>query len=390
MNPAVTVSTVQRPRLLLVLPSIEFGGAERVAFNLLQGLIGFEGVLLTQAALAVSFAATGCSMLHFEAYGCQHPYDLGVRNSGRYARGIAAASRAVQADVVLAFMHNGSFFAALAQALGGMPPLVGSIHGNISAYFLQRGRAPTPWERLIVWVATRVPAVVVVPSRGVAEDLCAHFGASLRRIKVIVNGIDQRRVRQRAEDTTGLPSKQVPWVVTACRLSDQKDFACLLRAFRRVREKSPALLWIAGEGEQRARIEQWVADWELGDAVKLLGFQENPYPWMARADVLVLSSHYEGSPVAIIEGLTLGAAQVVSDCPSGPNELIKDGVNGFLVPMGDDAVMAARMLQLLENPALQARLGEAARASSTPFALATMVATYESCLASVLAGQKHD
>lgn len=380
---------VNRPRILFILPSQEFGGAERVAFNLLQGMSGFEGVLLTQAVLAESFVATGCPILHFEDYGCQKPYVLGLRNSWRYARGIAAASHAVQADLVLAFMHNGSFFAALARALGGMPPLVGSIHGNISAYFRQLGRSPTLWERVIVWAATRVPALVIVPSQGVAEDLCTQFGASRQRIQVIVNGIDQRRVRQRAQDTAGLPAKQVPWVVTACRLSDQKDFACLLRAFRRVRAQCPALLWIAGEGEQRARIEQWVADWELGDAVRLLGFQENPYPWMALADVLVLSSHYEGSPVAIIEGLTLGAAQVVSDCPSGPDELIEDGVNGFLVPMGDDATMAARILQLLEDPARQARLGATACASSTPFAVETMVASYESCLANVLAAQGH-
>jgi len=127
------------------------------------------------------------------------------------------------------------------------------------------------------------------------------------------------------------------------RLTKQKDFPTLIKAFAKVLENRPTRLLILGEGPDRAALEALVRQLGLEDAVAMPGFVENPYAYMSRSALYVLSSRWEGLPTVLIEALYCGAPVIATDCPSGPREILANGQHGQLVPVGDVTALAQAM-----------------------------------------------
>ncbi|MGB5494721.1 MAG: glycosyltransferase, partial [Sedimenticolaceae bacterium] len=151
----------------------------------------------------------------------------------------------------------------------------------------------------------------------------------------------------------------VPVILGAGRLTEQKDFATLLRAFARMQALRPVRLVILGEGRLRGELERLADELGVGDRVALPGFTTNPYAWLARAALFVLSSAWEGSPNVLTEALALGVPSVATDCPSGPRELLAGGRYGALVAVGDPGGLAEAMLATLEAPLPAGQLRQA-------------------------------
>jgi glycosyltransferase involved in cell wall biosynthesis len=145
-----------------------------------------------------------------------------------------------------------------------------------------------------------------------------------------------------------------PVILAVGRLTPQKDFPTLLRAFAEVRRRRPARLLILGEGEERAALEALGADLGVAADVALPGFRENAMAYMAGSALFVLSSAWEGLPTVLIEALAAGTRVVSTDCPSGPREILQDGRLGSLVPVGDVAALADAMTAALARPAAPA------------------------------------
>ena len=144
-----------------------------------------------------------------------------------------------------------------------------------------------------------------------------------------------------------------PVILGIGRFAPQKDFPALLRAFTRVRAKRDARLIILGEGKDATRRDELLElAKQLGieDDLALPGFVRNPYSYMVRAGVFVLSSAWEGFPNALAEAIACGCPVVSTDCPSGPSEMLDNGTYGPLVPVGDDAALADAILATLDNP----------------------------------------
>ena len=117
---------------------------------------------------------------------------------------------------------------------------------------------------------------------------------------------------------------------------------------------------ILGSGPKRKSLIDLVSDLNLGDVVEFHGFVENPYAFMKRASLFVLSSAFEGSPNVLVEAMACGCSVVSADCPSGPAEILADGAFGSLVPVGDDAALARAVLEALDAPPDPAPLRERA------------------------------
>jgi glycosyltransferase involved in cell wall biosynthesis len=189
-----------------------------------------------------------------------------------------------------------------------------------------------PWADRIVSVA-----------RGTADDLADTTGVPRERIEVVHNPIVTPELMELAKEDLDHPwfgAGEPPVVVAVGRLSRQKDFGTLLRAFAQVRDRRPARLVILGEGPERGSLEALVSELGLGDAVSLPGWLANPYPWMVRAGAYVLSSRWEGLPSVLIEALYCGVPIVATDCLSGPREILDGGEHGLLVPVGDVDALA--------------------------------------------------
>ncbi len=140
-----------------------------------------------------------------------------------------------------------------------------------------------------------------------------------------------------------------PVVLGVGRLTRQKNFGTLISAFARLRATKPARLIILGEGEERSHLENLVQERGLAGDVELPGFVQNPYAYMHRAAVFVLSSIWEGLPNSLIEALACGCPVVSTDCPGGPAEILDRGKYGHLVLPGDPESMAEAIGKVLNG-----------------------------------------
>ena len=222
--------------------------------------------------------------------------------------------------------------------------------------------------------------MVASVSAELAEDLKKSLSLDPARVVAVYNPVVTDDLAGMRGETVEHPwfGEDVPIVLGVGRLVGQKDYPLLLSAFARVRSQRPARLVVLGGGPLAAELEQAAAASPHAADIAFLGFQRNPYRYMARAAVYVLSSRNEGLPGTLIQAMACGAPCVSTDCPTGPNEIIQDGVNGRLVPVGDAEALAAAIGALLDDPAAARRLAEAGQKSVEKFRAADVVRKYES------------
>ena len=191
---------------------------------------------------------------------------------------------------------------------------------------------------------------VISVSYGVANDLSRSIGLQRDRINVIYNPVVRPELYASAQAELNHPwfvANEPPVILSVGRLTEQKDFTTLIQAFSLVRKQIPARLVILGEGEMRLELEAQIRELGLDQDVSLLGFEKNPYAYMARAAIYVLSSVWEGLPNTLIEAMAIGIPVVATDCDSGPREILADGKYGRLVPVGDTNAIAEGILDVL-------------------------------------------
>ncbi|MGH8444683.1 MAG: glycosyltransferase [Solimonas sp.] len=267
---------------------------------------------------------------------------------------IARYLRDAKPDALLVAKDRAGRAALKATRRGGSKvPVWIRLGTNLSAA-LERKDAFSRWLR--VFPMRRIyplAAGVVAVSQGVKDDTLRVTGLPEARVHVIRNPVITARLAEQAAEAVPhawLADKTLPVVIGMGRLTRQKDFPTLLRAFAALQAQTPSRLIILGEGKDREALTQLAAELGIGERLLLAGFQKNPYAWLARADLFVLSSAWEGSPNALTEALALGIPSVSTDCPSGPIEILDRGRYGPLLKIGDHAGLAAAMRQTLAAP----------------------------------------
>lgn len=365
-------------KVLFVLPSSTFGGAERVTFNILKGLDFFTPVLLTQKDLNHYFSSLNIEIYNFEDYSCIMP-DISIKNIWAYVKAIKNVTDIAQPSIIFGVMHFASLFITIAKEIYinlKKIPSVTSIHGTYSSHFESIKRSPTFKEKLLILYLLKRSKNILVPSIGIRDDLINNFRLDNKKFSVIYNGFDLDQIRRQSKETISL-NKDCSWIVTASRLGPPKDFDTLLNAFRIIRDKINAKLLIIGEGPYEQIIKEIISKLKLDNDVYMLGFQDNPFKYIARSDVFVLSSLSEGLPSSIIEAMALGIPVVATNCPSGPSEIIRDRINGFLVPVGDSKKFASAVLSLTQNDELRHSISIEAFKRAQSFSIETMCALYK-------------
>lgn len=257
-------------------------------------------------------------------------------------------------DTLLADKDKVNRLALWARFLAGAPARVVVRLGiNISQNLATRG-AWTRWaQRTSIRLFYRWADAIIVPSEGVAVDLAILARLPRERIDVLPNPVVTPGLLALAAKPAGDPwldEVRVPVILGVGELSSRKDFETLVRAFALVRRERPCRLVIVGRGRQRDNLLALAADLGIADDVALPGFVANPYAYMHRASVFVLSSRIEGFGNVLVEALAAGAPVVSTDCPSGPNEILDGGRYGILVPVGNAETMARAIIETLDHP----------------------------------------
>lgn len=193
---------------------------------------------------------------------------------------------------------------------------------------------------------------VIAVSEGVATSLRSGLGLPETLISVIPNPVITQRLRNGAGVAVDHPwfaEGAPPVVLGVGRLTEQKGFDILIRAFADARRVESCRLLLLGEGELRRDLETLIGELGVTDDVDMPGFVNNPFAYMARSGVFVLSSRWEGLPNVLIQALAVGAKVVATDCPSGPFEITDGGRLASLVAVDDVAGMAAAIVNTLRT-----------------------------------------
>lgn len=379
----------RKPRILFVLPATVMGGAEIRLLQMVRRFHAIEPVLLGHGSLIGSLDS-GVEMHALECWpGCRDPYPYHKANLVAYGKAISGVARETAIDGTFGWMHNGSSFVAAAKIRYGLRGrTAGCVLGPLTTHFALSGRTATFYERLLFGVTCRTLDLMVTPSRGVADDLSAAFLAPRTKLRTIYNGVDLERSVRLARSGEGFdgPGKSRPWIVAAGRLSLEKGYDVLVRAFAGISGSHDAELFILGEGPEREKLECLVRELGLQDRVHLPGLKKNPFPWFVRADVFVSSSRLEGFGNSLVEAMGLGVPVIATACQWGPLEILQGHDAGVLVPVDGVEALAEQLSVMLSEPAMRERMSEGGRRRAQYFSFDRMLSEYEQALLKLFPG----
>lgn len=341
--------------VMLFLPTFDSGGVERMMVNLAQGF--------ARCGRAVDVLVDRS----------KHDYLESLPVSARLIE--LVGSDAARRRIVETYLRRERPASAIASKLGAatllldarrsasIPLRVVARVGTTVSHAMQRENPWTRWRsfRALRRLMHEADAVVAV-SRGVADDITRIAPRGHAPVHVIPNPVITPSLYELAAAPTTHPwfnGAAAPVLLSVGRFSRAKDYPTLLRAFAALPTHHGCRLVILGDGRQRSRLERLVRRLGLSHSVDLPGFVANPYPYIARARVFVLSSLWEGSPNALAEALALGTPVVASDCPSGPRELLQDGKYGRLTPPGDANALSQAIVATLAAAPPPEKLKEA-------------------------------
>jgi len=276
--------------------------------------------------------------------------------------------REFQPDILIAHGFSEHLWGRHAGLIARVPHLIHVEHNTRERY--------TPWRRAQTRWLAKYTARIIGVSEGV-RDVLLKMGMPEARTITIPNGINLAPFAN--TQAHPLPER-IPGIVMAARLSRQKDHPTLLRAIAILRERGltpPVLLAGAGKPRHRAALERLSAELGLQEQVHFLGLHRDVPELLLGHRICVLSTHYEGMPLALVEGMAAGCAVVASNVP-GVGGVLDDGENGLLVPESNPEALADALERLLRDTALATRLGAAARQTALiQYARETMHARYE-------------
>ena len=351
-------------------PTLGDGGADRVTVTLLQHLdrarFAPSLVLVKQRGVLADEVPADVPVI-----------ELGAPRLAAAVPHLARVIRARQPDVVVCTAGGANVVAVAAHLLAGSRArLVLSERSSLRRG--DRSGLRQVVERRAKRLAYRRADVVTAVSEGVADDLIELLALPRDRVQVVYNPMIADDLGARAAEPISHPwfAAPGPMLVAVGRLVEIKDYPAMFAALAQIRRTIGARLAILGDGPLRGMLEAHARALGLGDAIAFLGYDKNPYRYLAAARLVIQSSRAEGLPGALIQSLACGTPVVATDCDHGPREVVRDGVDGYLVPVRDSSALAERTLQILRNGALRARLGAAGAEGARRFSIASSMARY--------------
>lgn len=368
-------------RVTFVLPSLHGGGAERAAVTLLNGLAerGHDVTLYL-------FRREGPYFDHVRS-----GIPVVVGHPGRLARVASLRRYLVRApqDFVVSFLSHFSTYAAVRAASPDAKYVI-SQQTPLSAFLADRDYA---WRRpgqrqLFSWVTRNIyprADAIAATSQGVASDLADAFAIPRDRITVIPNPVDIAAVERASEEpvTEPVACRAVPLIVTAGRLAHAKNLPLLVASLELLARTRDFNAWILGRGELEPDLRARLASSSIADRVTLLGFQPNPWKFMARADVFLLTSRYEGFGNVLIEAMAAGLP-VVATASYGTRDIVQHEHTGLLVERHEPDAVVAALEHVLSDSTRRGQMSGAGRLRARSFAIPAVVDRLEALLDSMV------
>ncbi len=357
-------SSGDRTRLGLIIGQLTVGGAEGQLAQLVRQLDRrFEPIVYALSAQPAHVRST------LVERGVE-VREITGSPPARAAR-LASAMRRDRMDVAHSWLFIANAYAAAATAAGRAWPLITSAR-NCKV----QGR----FSRLANTFAFRVSRRIVVNSSDVEKYIIATYHAPAERICVVQNGIDTERFHPHAPDD----ASDHEHVVTVGRLVRQKNHRLFLEAAAKLAARRPAVHFtIVGDGAMRDELRRLAEELGIAERVQFAGERTDVEVILRQASVFWLTSLWEGMPNVVLEAMASGVPAVVTDV-GGTRELVRDGIEGYIVPSGAIDPFVDHTARILEDRALRLMMSRAARERVAAFSTARMARALEALYDDVL------
>jgi glycosyltransferase involved in cell wall biosynthesis len=319
-------------KLLLLIPHLSDGGAEKILSDLSFNL-GMGELLLVVFQQKQGYPFQG-RLVSLDLPGETHSVLARMAGFIRRTYRFRRILRREQPACVISFMGEANFI----NALVSRRPIL-TVHNHLSSVSHLRGKLESIIFDLLLKTLYRRATIVAV-SEAVKQDLVNHFHLPEDRIVVIRTAVDSQAIQRRAAEEVTCPwDSRLPVIIAAGRLHPQKGQWHLLRAFAQVRKEMACQLAILGTGELEGYLRGLVKELGIEKDVHFLGWQENPFKFLAKAQLFVLPSVSEGLPLALLEAMACRLPVIATDCAGSSREIIAPrGVEefGVLIPLIDE------------------------------------------------------
>ena len=337
-------------KIAIIIPELARpGGAEKVAFDLMQ-----EFNRRNYAVTVIRFDKLDSGETAYEVQGEDKHLNIPNRQGGVWVQMHLLLLRAWCFWRIFhkeKFDHIFSFLEA-----ANIPCAIASSKSVLSVHLDPNTMTRKIWLAMTL-LYPRAKRVVAVSQQ---MRVSLEQRAKLNNVKCIYNPIDIQLIQQKA--TMPIMSITRKFILGVGRLESQKRFDRLITAYANTSLKQECDLILVGSGSQANYLRKQIQELGLDDKILLIGFDDNPYKYMAKAQFQVMSSDYEGYPLVLIEALSLGCPIISTDCPTGPREIIQPYLNGLLVELTSEALTQA-MDQLYYDKVLLNQLRNNALAS---------------------------
>ncbi len=331
-------------KIAIVIADLDLGGGQRVAINLANAHTKNN---------EVSIIIFQDDETHYKAPGklinldcSQKTSILGkVFNVFKRAYKLHKTIKKEQFDYVYGFMETANFPTAMVFKNAAL-----SVHCN--------PRELSFFESALVKLTYHRVKNIIAVSEDVASILRSDYG--LKNVSRIYNPVDVEDITAQVDEPYQHPK---PYIIALGRFHEVKRYDLLINAYAKSKMKDDCDLVIVGDGELRPELEAQVKQLKLEEKVHFAGTQSNPFPYLAGARFLTLSSRTEAFPMVLIEALALKCPIVATDCPTGPREIIEHGVNGLLVENENTAAFSQAIDQLYYDAELHKQFQNNAIAS---------------------------
>ena len=280
--------------------------------------------------------------------------DLGAKKTAMSLPGLIGYLKRNRPKAMLSAPDSGSLVALWARRLAGADcRSVVATHAVLSRSLGQKSWLNRTLFRSLLHRTYRQADAVIAVSEQSADDLAALSRLPRADIQVIANPVVTDELERAADEPAGHPwleNSDLPVILSVGRLNKEKNYEALISAFAKLRARCEARLIILGDGDEKEALCAHAIDLGVAEDVDLPGFVDNPYAFMAKADLLALSSHYEALPTVLIEAMACGCPVVAVDCPGGVREIVEQGRYGRLAPVGDAEALADAMRATLKTP----------------------------------------
>jgi glycosyltransferase involved in cell wall biosynthesis len=328
-------------KILFYLPKVDFGGAERVIVSLANEFANTgHQVIFVVSNENICEGISFSPRIKYRILLSKNPF-LNIFRLGSLIRNECP-------KIAISALDNGNLYLLLSKFLGSKSTkFYATIHSNLSQNSRVENSLKARFARYLLSYLYKIADSIIAVSEGVRDDFNKFYKFKYK-VKVIYNPVVSSEIidlSNKKLENKSISNSKLLKIVSVGRFVEAKNFELLIASFALIKTKLPCTLILVGGGPLYNNYFKLINELSLTEDVIFTGFLSNPYNLMREADLFVLSSSYEGLPTVLIEAMACGTKVVSTDCPSGPREILEDGLWGKLVPVGDKQALADAMYE---------------------------------------------